>query len=47
MTTKNNNDRKQVDYNKPVGIKDGSIYFLMRFHYFLKVESSSHYHNYI
>jgi hypothetical protein len=28
MTTKNNNDRKQVDYNKPVGIKDGSIYFL-------------------
>ena len=28
MTTKKNNDRKQVDYNKPVGIKDGSIYFL-------------------
>ena len=28
MTTKSNNDRQQVDYNKPVGIKDGSIYFL-------------------
>jgi hypothetical protein len=28
MTAKSNNDRKQVDYNKPVGIKDGSIYFL-------------------
>ena len=28
MTTKNNNDRQQVNYNKPVGIKDGSIYFL-------------------
>ncbi len=28
MTAKNNNDRQQVNYNKPVGIKDGSIYFL-------------------
>jgi len=28
MTTKSNNDRQQVNYNKPVGIKDGSIYFL-------------------
>lgn len=28
MTTKNNNDKQQVNYNKPVGIKDGSIYFL-------------------
>ena len=28
MTTENNNDRQQVNYNKPVGIKDGSIYFL-------------------
>jgi hypothetical protein len=28
MTKKSNKDRQQVDYNKPVGIKDGSIYFL-------------------
>jgi len=28
MTTKSNKDRQQVNYNKPVGIKDGSIYFL-------------------
>ena len=26
--TKNNNDRQQINFNKPVGIKDGSIYFL-------------------
>lgn len=28
MTKKDNNDRKQINYYKPVGIKDGSIYFL-------------------
>jgi hypothetical protein len=26
--TKNNNARQQINFNKPVGIKDGSIYFL-------------------
>lgn len=28
MNKKDNNDRKEINYNKPVGIKDGSIYFL-------------------